>query len=64
MDVFYYWKDYSEDMSAGRIGYFRSSRQKLTELAARFPDNIWVFKTPRGHKGQVQRKRSTNPILT
>lgn len=54
MDVFYYWKDYKQDQQAGRIGYFKSSRDKLDVLSAGAPDNIWVFKTPPGHKGQVQ----------
>lgn len=54
MDVFYYWKDIEKDLEAGRVGRFRSSRVKLTDLADGFPDNIWVFKTPRGRKGMVQ----------
>lgn len=54
MDVFYYWKDHVADLKAGRIGRFKSSRCKLTELQEGVPDRIWVFKTPKGLKGQVQ----------
>jgi hypothetical protein len=54
MDVFYYWKDHAADMKAGRIGRFKSTRTKLAELQAGSPDRIWVFKTPKGLKGQVQ----------
>ena len=54
MDVFYYWKDIEKDLEAGRVGRFKSSRVKLTELADGFPDYIWVFKTPKGCKGMVQ----------
>lgn len=54
MDIFYYWKDYVADCDAGRIGYFRSKRSTLAELAAEAPDYIWAFKTPKGLKGEVQ----------
>lgn len=54
MDVLYYWKDYESDIRQGRIGYFRSSKDKLDELQQRSPDDIWVVKTPRGCKGQLQ----------
>lgn len=54
MDVFYYWKDYTEDVNANRIGRFRSSKERLAELQAGFPDYIWAFKTPKGKKGQLQ----------
>ncbi|MBP6096638.1 MAG: hypothetical protein KBF58_05645 [Methyloversatilis sp.] len=54
MDVFYYWKDHAADLKAGRIGRFRTSRSKLAELQEGVPDRIWVFKTPKGLKGQVQ----------
>jgi hypothetical protein len=54
MDVFYYWKDHAADVKAGRIGRFRTSRSKLAELQEGVPDRIWVFKTPKGLKGQVQ----------
>lgn len=54
MDVLYYWKDYESDIRQGRIGYFRSAKDKLDELQQRSPDEIWVVKTPRGHKGQLQ----------
>ncbi|MCE1184644.1 MAG: hypothetical protein LWW92_03425 [Rhodocyclales bacterium] len=54
MDVFYYWKDYSEDLEVGRVGHVRSTRAKLAELAEGAPDYIWVFKTPKGQKGRLQ----------
>ncbi len=54
MDVFYYWKNYDEDLKAGRIGWLKSDRQKLGELRGRSPDLIWAFKTPSGCKGQIQ----------
>jgi hypothetical protein len=54
MDVFYYWKNYDEDLKAGRIGWLKSERQKLGELRGRNPDLIWAFKTPSGCKGQLQ----------
>lgn len=54
MDVLYYWKDYESDIRQGRIGYFRSAKDKLNELQQRSPDDIWVVKTPRGFLGQLQ----------
>lgn len=54
MDVFYYWKDINEDLKTKRIGYFRSNLDRLKEFQDGSPDLIWVFKTPRGLKGQVQ----------
>jgi hypothetical protein len=54
MDVLYYWKDYDSDLREGRIGCFRSAKDKLEELQRRCPDDIWVVKTPRGFKGQLQ----------
>lgn len=54
MDVFYYWKDYAADIKTGRIGQFRSSKEKLSELQSGFPSYLWIFRTPRGRKGQLQ----------
>lgn len=54
MDVFYYWKDVKDDLDANRIGWFRSSREKLAQFQDGAPDYLWVFKTPKGLKGQVQ----------
>ena len=54
MDVFYYWKNHAADVKAGRIGHFKSTADKLKELADGFPDFLWVFKTPHGRKGEVQ----------
>lgn len=56
MDVFYYWKDIAQDLKAGRIGRFRSHKDRLEELHAGYPDHVWVFKTPPGRKGQLQLK--------
>jgi hypothetical protein len=54
MDVFYYWKNPEADLKAGRIGYFKSTAAKLTELADGMPDFIWAFKSPQGAKGRIQ----------
>lgn len=54
MDVLYYWKDYESDIRQGRIGHFRSDKNKLDELRQRAPNYIWVVKTPLGCKGQLQ----------
>lgn len=54
MDVLYYWKDINKDLKAGRIGWFRSYKDKLADFQASYPGNIWVLKTPQGQKGQVQ----------
>lgn len=54
MDVLYYWKDVAADLKAGRIGWFRSSNERLAEFQNGHPDYIWVVKTPRGMKGKLQ----------
>ena len=54
MDVIYYWKNHDADVKAGRIGHFKSTAVKLSELADGFPDFLWVVKTPQGRKGEVQ----------
>ncbi len=54
MDVFYYWKDFSADMKAGKVGRFRSAKDRLDELQEGFPSYIWTFKTPTGRKGELQ----------
>jgi hypothetical protein len=54
MDVFYYWKNFDEDIKERRIGWLQSERPKLGEMRNRSPDNIWVFRTPKGHKGSLQ----------
>ena len=54
MDVFYYWKDYKEDIENDVVGRFVSTSKKLGELNDYPPDYIWAFKTPKGRKGQVQ----------
>ncbi|MES2784614.1 MAG: hypothetical protein V4684_04065 [Pseudomonadota bacterium] len=50
MDVLYYWKDIDADIKAGRIGWFRSTQDNLSEFEASFPDFIWVIKTPKGKR--------------
>ncbi len=54
MDVFYYWKNHEQDIKAGRLGHFASTSEKLQEMADGQPEFIWVFKTPQGHKGELQ----------
>lgn len=54
MDVFYYWKDFAADMKAGRVGRFRSAKERLDELHDGCPSYIWAFKTPAGRKGELQ----------
>jgi hypothetical protein len=54
MDVLYYWKDINADIKAGRVGSFRSTQERLSEFDASFPDFIWVFKSPKGERGQLQ----------
>lgn len=54
MDVFYYWKDLRDDLKAGRIGRFRSSKDKLDRMRANCPSYVWIFKTPQGQKGRLQ----------
>ena len=54
MDVFYYWKSFDDDIKKRRIGWLQSERPKLGEMRTRSPDNIWVFRTPKGHKGSLQ----------
>ena len=54
MDVLYYWKNFDADLKANRIGYFKSEARKLATLRDGFPDFIWVIKTPKGRKGDVQ----------
>ncbi|WP_418320158.1 hypothetical protein [Piscinibacter sakaiensis] len=54
MDVFYYWKDLVTDVKSGRVGRFRSAKERLEELQAGCPSYIWAFKTPPGRKGELQ----------
>lgn len=54
MDVFYYWKNFDSDLRAGRVGAFKSSADKLRELADGHPDYIWAFRTPKGRKSELQ----------
>src|SRR4051794_20343322 len=54
MDVLYHWKDIGPDLKAGRVGWFRSNKDKLAEFEEGHPDFIWVVKTPGGSKGKLQ----------
>jgi hypothetical protein len=54
MNVLYHWKNFEADLKAGRVGYFKTDAGKLQALLDGFPDFIWVIKTPKGRKGEVQ----------
>lgn len=54
MDVLHYWKDLASDIKADRIGWFRSSKDRLPEFQEGHPDYIWVVRTPTGSKGKLQ----------
>jgi len=54
VDIFYYWKNFEEDLATGQIGWLKSQRKKLGELQLREPDHIWAFKTPARMKGRLQ----------
>ena len=54
MDLFYYWKDFEPDIKAGRVGRFRSIKDRLAAIQEFPSDFVWVFRTPKGRKGQLQ----------
>jgi hypothetical protein len=54
MDVFYYWKNFDEDIKEKNLGWLPSERPKLAGMRSRSPDYLWVCKTPKGKKGQLQ----------
>lgn len=56
MDIFYYWKDYEQDIKepGQTIGRFVSGQRKFEKLNSCEPKYIWAFKTPKGYKGRVQ----------
>ena len=54
MDAFYYWKNHEQDLKASRFGHFKSTSDKLQEVADGQPEFIWLFKTPPGRKGDLQ----------
>ncbi|MRD47428.1 hypothetical protein GHT07_09075 [Caenimonas koreensis DSM 17982] len=54
MNVLYYWKNFEADLKAGRLGYFKADAGKMQALLDGYPDYIWVLKTPKGRKGEVQ----------
>lgn len=54
MDILYYWKDVEQDILTNKIGWLRSEQGVLAELAATPADNLWLVKTPTGHKGELE----------
>lgn len=54
MDVFYYWKNFDTDIAAGGVGAFKTSADKLKEMADGQPDYIWAFRRPKGSKSDLQ----------
>ena len=54
MDILYYWKSIDSDLKSGKIGHFRSDREKLESFKAGYPDFIWIFKTPQGRVRDVE----------
>jgi hypothetical protein len=54
MDILYYWKNIESDLRNGKIGYFRSDKEKLETFKAGYPDFIWIFKTPQGRIRDVE----------
>ena len=54
MDILYYWKDIESDLKSGKVGHFRSDREKLETFKAGYPDFIWIFKTPQGRIKDVE----------
>lgn len=52
MDVFYYWKEFEENVKKDMLGRFVSSREQLQKLEGRDPDYIWAFIIPKGFGGQ------------
>jgi len=54
MDILYYWKNIESDLKSGKIGHFRSDKEKLVTFKAGYPDFIWIFKTPQGRIRDVE----------
>jgi len=54
MDVFCYWRNHEADLKAGRIGHFKTTPVKRTELADGYPDFLWAFRSPTGAEGGIQ----------
>ena len=54
MDILYYWKSIESDLKSGKVGYFRSDKEKLETFKAGYPDFIWIVKTPQGRIKDVQ----------
>jgi len=54
MDILYYWKNIESDLKSGKIGHFKSDKEKLEAFKAGYPDFIWIFKTPKGRVRDVE----------
>lgn len=54
MHILYYWKNIDSDLKSGKIGHFRSDKEKLEAFKAGYPDFIWIFKTPKGRVRDVE----------
>jgi hypothetical protein len=54
MDILYYWKNIESDLKSGKIGHFRSDKEKLETFKAGYPDFTWIFKTPQGRIRDVE----------
>ena len=54
MDILYYWKSMESDLKSGKVGHFRSDKEKLETFKAGYPDYIWIFKTPQGRIRDVE----------
>jgi hypothetical protein len=54
MDILYYWKNIDSDLKSGKIGHFRSDKEKLETFKAGYPDFIWILKTPKGRVRDVE----------
>lgn len=52
LDVFYYWKEFEDNVKEDMLGLFVSSREQLQKLEGRPPDYIWVFIIPKRYGGQ------------
>ena len=52
MDVFYYWKEFEENVKNDMLGRFVSSKPQLEKLKDRYPGYIWTFMIPKGQGGQ------------
>ena len=54
MDILYYWKNIETDLKSGKVGHFRSDKEKLETFKAGYPDFIWIVRTPKGRIKDVE----------